>query len=641
MFNNIQTAGWTLISGGTGDPGTTTKAEIDAYAYKGFNTNLISNFTNGVNVGHNLSGGYKIDGGRFLDTTTSATYIGDIDGTRTTLPVYINQNGSVKLTILNGGNVGIGNTSPDSPLHVSTTAANPAIRLTGNDPSNASVRLINTSGNTFDLISGITSITNVGFTIRDVTNSSDRITILNSGNVGIGVSPGYKLDVAGIIRSYSNSTYNGENGTIMAGNATVPDKKVHIGYDNTIDAGFIQSVYGGVAYKNLVINAASSVGNVGIGPGATSPATKLHVDGSTISTSFTDAPYYRIVNPGGASYVTTASTVTGALRIKLPILGSYGMIQMTVKIYQYSTGQSTTLVVGGYSYQDTGNYLWANVFAYQMGDTFRDINVRFGNDAGSDCIWIGETTDVWDYPQVFVTDVQVGFVGHTTNWLTNWSISYQTVFNAVITVRIARRPANSGYSTETLATVTARGNISTADVTINGNLTVGQSTATYIYMTDTDNTTRAIHCNSDRIGFLTSGAGWGSWCDNSGNWSSIGDVIAYYSDERLKRKVGKIENALEIIMSLNGFKYVNNDIAKDNGFTSDNVQIGLSAQEVQKVAPEIVSIAPFDLAENNTSSKSGEDYLTVNYAKLIPILVEAMKEQQKEIEELRKLINNK
>lgn len=53
---------------------------------------------------------------------------------------------------------------------------------------------------------------------------------------------------------------------------------------------------------------------------------------------------------------------------------------------------------------------------------------------------------------------------------------------------------------------------------INGALTVGNTTDSNIYMTDTDETTRRIHCNSGRIGFLNSSNGWGAYCDNSGNW---------------------------------------------------------------------------------------------------------------------------
>lgn len=82
--------------------------------------------------------------------------------------------------------------------------------------------------------------------------------------------------------------------------------------------------------------------------------------------------------------------------------------------------------------------------------------------------------------------------------------------------------ADGGTSTyasgETLATITNRGAGTTGAITVNGSLTVGNSTSSYIYMTDTDETTRSIHCNSNRIGFLNSSSGWGAYCDNSGNW---------------------------------------------------------------------------------------------------------------------------
>jgi hypothetical protein len=124
----------------------------------------------------------------------------------------------------------------------------------------------------------------------------------------------------------------------------------------------------------------------------------------------------------------------------------------------------------------------------------------------------------------------------------------------------------------------------------------------------------------------------------SGNIAATGTITASYSDERLKEKLGNVNNSIEIIQSLNGFKYKNNDLAKTLGYESDSVQIGLSAQEVQKVLPEVVSLAPFDMArdeEDNLISKSGENYLTLDYAKLVPVLVEAVKELKSEIEKIK------
>jgi hypothetical protein len=87
---------------------------------------------------------------------------------------------------------------------------------------------------------------------------------------------------------------------------------------------------------------------------------------------------------------------------------------------------------------------------------------------------------------------------------------------------------------------------------------------------------------------------------------------------------------------LNGFYYVNNDLAKSVGYTDENVQLGLSAQEVQTILPEIVTLAPFDTEFDEDGkvigSKSGENYLTIDYDKLVPLLVEAIKEQQTIIE---------
>jgi hypothetical protein len=106
----------------------------------------------------------------------------------------------------------------------------------------------------------------------------------------------------------------------------------------------------------------------------------------------------------------------------------------------------------------------------------------------------------------------------------------------------------------------------------------------------------------------------------------VGDVVAYYSDERLKDKKGNIENALEKVLSLNGFYYEPNEKAQELGYKK-RLEVGVSAQEVEAILPEIIKDAPV-----------GEGYKTLNYAKLVPLLIEAIKEQQKQIEELKNKI---
>jgi hypothetical protein len=93
------------------------------------------------------------------------------------------------------------------------------------------------------------------------------------------------------------------------------------------------------------------------------------------------------------------------------------------------------------------------------------------------------------------------------------------------------------------------------------------------------------------------------------------------SDIRLKEDIKPLENSLEKIKQLNGVDFKFKDSEKRN--------IGLIAQNVEKVLPELVH--EFD--------KDGELYKGVSYDKLVAVLIEAVKEQQVQIDELKKQIN--
>ena len=122
-----------------------------------------------------------------------------------------------------------------------------------------------------------------------------------------------------------------------------------------------------------------------------------------------------------------------------------------------------------------------------------------------------------------------------------------------------------------------------------------------------------------------------------GNIIATGFITANYSDCRLKDFIANIDKPLEIINNLKGYYYKPNSIAIANGFENQK-EIGLSAQDVQKVLPEIVKIAPFDVMRDNNGvikSKSGENYLTICYEKLAPVFVEAIKDLTKQVETLK------
>ncbi|MGD9697623.1 tail fiber domain-containing protein [Acinetobacter sp.] len=109
-------------------------------------------------------------------------------------------------------------------------------------------------------------------------------------------------------------------------------------------------------------------------------------------------------------------------------------------------------------------------------------------------------------------------------------------------------------------------------------------------------------------------------------WGSLyakGEVYAYYSDLRLKNITGHIDSALDKLKTLNGINFTWNEKHPNKDMVGKE-SIGLIAQEVEKVFPEAVG--------------EQDGYKMVQYEKLVPVLVEAIKDQQNQIDALRNLI---
>jgi len=123
----------------------------------------------------------------------------------------------------------------------------------------------------------------------------------------------------------------------------------------------------------------------------------------------------------------------------------------------------------------------------------------------------------------------------------------------------------------------------------------------------------------------------------TGQIRATNDIVSYYSDERLKENIQLIPNALDKVMTLRGVTYNANQLAESFGFINKEKQVGVLAADVEKVLPEAVKPAPFDimLFESVEISKSGANYKTVQYEKLVPLLIEAIKELNKEIKQLK------
>jgi hypothetical protein len=129
-----------------------------------------------------------------------------------------------------------------------------------------------------------------------------------------------------------------------------------------------------------------------------------------------------------------------------------------------------------------------------------------------------------------------------------------------------------------------------------------------------------------------------------GTIGASGDISASYSDERLKQVTEPIKDVLPILSKINVFRYNCNDVGEKYGYDKSKKELGLSAQEIQKYYPELVSLAPFDSVYDSEMkqivSKSGEDYLTLKYDRLVPILLQGIKELKEEVNDLKVRLSN-
>ena len=126
----------------------------------------------------------------------------------------------------------------------------------------------------------------------------------------------------------------------------------------------------------------------------------------------------------------------------------------------------------------------------------------------------------------------------------------------------------------------------------------------------------------------------------TGSVNATNEVTAYYSDMRLKENIKKLENSLEKIRKISGVTFNSNELAAKYGYDNKSEQVGVIAQEIEEVLPQIVKIAPFDLEyiDGKESSKSGEYYKTVQYEKIVPLLIESIKELADKVLELESKI---
>jgi hypothetical protein len=225
-----------------------------------------------------------------------------------------------------------------------------------------------------------------------------------------------------IFNNYFNSTDNAITSGITAMMSKQGDN-----YYRSASAAAVATFIGGQTFSaTTVANNSGSVGN----------ATPL-----------------RLQHPGGGAYATSSSSVTGAIKIRMPFLvPAYGMWKLVVRIYEYGNrGNGYTIELGCHMYP---NYAYNRYQWMLTTSTGGVLPVRYGNDGTYSCIWIGDNATTWLYPQIFISEFDNGYNNTSaSSWQTGWVISIGTIDNS--------GAVDGPYTTDLIASSVCTGNAAT------------------------------------------------------------------------------------------------------------------------------------------------------------------------------------
>ncbi len=363
-------------------------------------------------------------------------------------------------------------------------------------------------------------------------------------------------------------------------------------------------------------NAITVLRNGNIGVGTVTPAAKLHLtNGSAVFTGGSsdlsvpagDAP----VEGSGTRmmwYADKAAFRVGAVsgsRWNTDSIGNYSFATGidTKAVGEYSTSMGTSTTASGYGSTSLGWGTSANgSFSVSMGyhsNASNDYSTSIGNLAtasGYSSISIGTgTTASGEYSTSLGTETIASGYYSTSTGIDTKAKAFGS-FTAGMYNDDADNPIpNTSATTDRIfqignGTFISKSNAIT--VLRNGNVGIGTLTPT-----------QKLHV--------------------IGNILASGSITP--SDARFKKDIEPIHNSLDKIRQINGVTYYYRSTEfKDLGFT-DKQQVGVIAQEVEKVLPQLVF----------TDDKG---YKAVDYTKLVPLLIEGIKEQQKQIDELKKAV---
>jgi hypothetical protein len=221
-----------------------------------------------ANISTGIAGSQTIYGGTAANE--DLTIEGTVHATKTTSYVLLQPT---------GGNVGIGTTTPESRLTITNEGSYVGTPQLIINSQLAPTKRLNVGYDNSNNVAFLQSIDN-GVAFTPITLNP------NGGNVGIGTTtPLSKLSIV------HGSSYASANAALSLISSSDPNRSMYAGYDNSLNAGFIQAIEQNVAFRPLLLNPHG--GNVGIG--TTSPNEKLDVlsaSGAQLRLTYTDGSVY-------------------------------------------------------------------------------------------------------------------------------------------------------------------------------------------------------------------------------------------------------------------------------------------------------------------------------------------------------------
>ena len=447
-------------------------------------------------------------------------------------------------------------------------------------------------------------------------NTNPALTLATDNSIGINTqTPNQKLDVRGFIVSDSQS--NGSESAFYLGNSSHGLSRPNLANDITLytTAGDVKISASTASTTHLIVK------NSGyIGVGTTDPDTKFQVAGtgatgiSARSNSSGDS-YYRLYLDSTvySDYFVDRATGSAYLRTttSAPLIFSTNLVDKM----RITSGGSLLLgdnIVPGES-------VWKGTAVFGKNGTDKVITGYLSSSTNGAIIG-GHNSALNAWGPLAIAGTELRFNYEQTRVMTMTSSGLGVNRTSVVGSKIHVEGYLTGGTTGSTGSPnrTSMSNV----IAFEARSTGGGGEPSICFHKEGIYTMYLEGQNSGR-GFVFKGAGG----ETAANIYSQGDVVAYYSDMRLKTKIGDIENPIEKVNALNGFYYEPNEIAQSYGYVKER-RIGLSAQEVKEVVPEAVSDAAI-----------GDGYMSVDYSKIVPLLVEAIKEQQKQIDELKAIIN--